>query len=184
MKSENEIKDQIRAYMKLYRRLDAKGGPEADGDLFEEMLFAEENILAEFGLTQTADNQKLIQSFCKSSNEDTSIDTLINLLKIKAQGEEGENRSPLEILYLGIINDEEADNVLPRMGFNNHIYNIYLYYLARENMKEIIEIYNEMCRAKDYLEEISLLKHDFDKLQHKNIRFLKGFLLSDLSEVL
>ena len=51
----------LRRLRSLYRKLDEAGGPEADGELFEQVLSLEEETLAMSGLAPTESNTSLLQ---------------------------------------------------------------------------------------------------------------------------
>ena len=92
----------------------------------------EDDIFDAFGLTPTADNQVLIHSIESGTSVGAAVDTLLQLLSIKAS-DEPKNMAPLETLYLGVTNGESAGNVLPKVGFTHHAYHEFLYDLAAEH---------------------------------------------------
>jgi hypothetical protein len=162
--------------IKKYKRLSAKlarvGGPESDGELFEEVIGLEREVLELFGLPDTEDHAALLQNTVVES--DGSIEMLVFLLDAMA-GEEA-NLAPLEQLYLGVIQGDSPGNVLPRMGLIHHTYFEFLYDLVSQEPSLLVEAYNEMQRAQPFLNDIGIVQHKVEELEQKNVRFLKYFL--------
>jgi hypothetical protein len=165
---------------RLYRKLDKKGGPEADGELFEKILGLEEDILALSGLTATESNTAILAKLRDYDDTKAGV-TFVQLLLHLAESHSGrENYAPLELLASAIASHESPFEVLPRMGLLTHEYTIYLYELLLKEPSIIIEVYNEMMRTRELLEPISLLKQRYEELKGMNVRFLERFLQSTL----
>ncbi len=152
--------------------LDRRGGPEEDGELFEEVLELMDDILESFGLAATEDNQRLLESL--AADKLAPPELIITLFQKKAEAEP--NISPLERFAAGVMNGESPYNVLPAMGFVTHIYTLYLYELARKHPQALVEIYNELYRANPYLDEIGRLAVQVARLEEDGLRFLREFL--------
>lgn len=170
----------LRQLRGLYRKLDKKGGPEADGELFEEIAGLEEETLALSGLPPTASNTAMLNKLREYDATSTAVGYVQSLLHIAKAEAARENRAPLELLARGIANRESPYDVLPQMGLITHEYTLYLYDLLLGQPTAIVEIYNEMMRPRELLEPISLLKQSYEELKGMNVRFLERFLQPEL----
>ncbi|MFW5776601.1 MAG: hypothetical protein ACOCZB_04860 [Spirochaetota bacterium] len=172
----------LRRLRRLYRKLDTKGGPEEDGELFEETLRLEEDILELAGLAPTATNTALLYKLKDQDNAGAAVAFVQSLLHIASLENKQENYAPLEILAQGIANRETPFDVLPQMGLITHEYTLYLYELLLDEPSELLDVYNELMRTRELLEPISLLKQRYDELKGMNVRFLERFLQAQADE--
>jgi len=177
-----ENKTQLTNLKKLYRlqkKLEKKGGPEKDGNLFEEILTLEDKVLDAFDLTPSIDNSGLLEGLKDFDDINQGVHFILNMLKI-IQSEEGkENYSSLEILAKGIALSESPYDVLSKMKLTHHYYHLFLYQLLIDGKASIIDIFNAMMRSEKYLEEISLLRNSYQNLKSQNIDFFEAYLQSD-----
>lgn len=170
----------LRQLSSLYRKLDKKGGFEADGELFEKIMGLEEDTLALSGLAATASNTAILQKLQEYNDTSAGVTFVQWLLQIVETQTAQENYAPLELLASGIATNESPFEVLPRMGLDTHEYTHYLYQLALNTPSITIEVYNEMMRTRELLEPISLLKQRYEELKKMNVHFLEQFLQSEL----
>jgi hypothetical protein len=138
-----DLETELLDYFKKYKILEEKGGPEQDGDLFEEVLAKEEAILSAFGLPEAL---KYCQILHKLANRKSVTVAAIRktLVKLQQAAEKYHNRpviSSLETLALAQQKKLNAFDVLPELGFITHSYTIFLYdslLLAKKASPEVI----------------------------------------------
>ncbi|MBN1948039.1 MAG: hypothetical protein JW797_20390 [Bradymonadales bacterium] len=176
--SEEKLRKMIVKLLSLGDELVRLGGPSADGDLFERYIALEDDILHAVGLTTTAENQNLFLSQLGSPDRKAAADSLFDVLLAKAQSDP-KHLSPVEILCYGLSEGMAAENVLPRMGLTNHVYQIFLYELVQVQPDLLMEVYQEMCLAESHLSDLALLKMKRDALMEANLRFLDLYLRSN-----
>lgn len=175
-----KIKRYLLKLQKMYKKLENKGGPSEAGNLFEDIIALEETILAMYKLKPTTANTNILQTITQYDEATDWIQVVEYLLTTAQQDEMNENRGPLEFLAKGIALSEDPGDVIPNMGLSLHDYTIFLYNLLQKGQANTIEVYNEMMKSKDLLEQIYLLKNSYENLKKKNINFLESYLQSDL----
>lgn len=175
--TQRRIRRWIRRYRRLTRRLEAVGGPERNGPLFERICALEEQIVSACGVSPTQDHLSLFYQMATMPK--AAPETIIAILEVAAGTEEP--LAPLEALFDGLHAGEPACNVLPRMGLPIHVYLEFLYDLARDSPNAAIDLYNEMQRARDHLDEIGKAEGLIDALVVKNLPYLPWFLFRHMT---
>ena len=178
---ENDVRAKAKTIIKKLIRskakLEKKGGPEKAGELFEEVIGLQDDLLELYDLSSTTENLDLVNSLIGTTAPESAITTLTQLLLLKARGEE--RKSPFEVLYEGILGDDHPHDVLAKMGLVYHDYYEYLFLFGREHPELALDLFNEMCRAEKYLSEVYLLKDTFAKLENRNLQYLRGYLSAE-----
>ncbi|AKQ46412.1 hypothetical protein TH63_13525 [Rufibacter radiotolerans] len=119
-------------YFKLYKLLEEKGGPERDGDLFEEVLGKEEDILQSFGVPASMKHLQILHKLVnRKSVTVASIQKAIAQLQKAAEVHlSAPVLTDLEFLKKAKEEDLSAYDVLPELGIITHTYPIFLMEVA------------------------------------------------------
>ncbi|MFD1186188.1 hypothetical protein [Pontibacter rugosus] len=148
MQPENELKK----YYTLTKKLEDKGGPEQDTDLFEEVLWQEQQILASFGLPNSDKYRKILWEI--TYNDGFKKKTVQDIIKQLQQAAEKHLLAPVhtavEMLRQAQREQLSAFDVLPELGLSTHVYTLYLYeqlLLKQEATSE--NILQELEKASD-----------------------------------
>lgn len=146
---ETEIKEKLLSYYHLYNRLDRIGGPEEDGDLFEEVLGLEDELLEKFGLPFSNKNKSILWKLVqKSKISDKALNQTLEHLKAAAeQYLYSPVQSDLEQLTKARDEKRSAFDILPELGHPTHEYTIFLY-----------EVILDFASPEAVLAELSTLK--------------------------
>ncbi len=149
-----EIREKLKTYQRLNRELDEIGGPEKNGELFETIIYMEEDILKAVDLPPAKKNRSLLW--------EKDMDDIIT--KLEEAREEYDSRpihDPTLMLMDAIFRHiDEPENILPMAGFSHHTYQIFLFsekLLSSEDLSEIEKIIAEMKRAEEHLNDLGLL---------------------------
>lgn len=106
--------------------LKEKGGPAPNGKLFEEILTLEEELLKNFGLPGTAENEQLLW-FTKSPTK-AELDETIKQLQERATDYLLSNaRTDLQILHDAKEFQQNPFMVLPELNVSTHSYTLFVY---------------------------------------------------------
>ena len=167
----------------MYVELIKSGGPENNGDLFNEMLAFEESVLNEYNLKPTQKNLGIIRAITEYENVTDSIFPISTLLSQAEKDDNEENLAPMEILVKGIMSEESPFDILTKMDLDTHEYFLFLCQLGAHENTEIVNIFNSMVRAKDFLSSISKLKFDFQELKNRNIQYLGPYLVTPTEDI-
>lgn len=167
----------LRVLAELSRRLEDKGGPENDGALFEEVISIQEDLMDLYGLPTSSDFYNVMFDG-KDWLEVAEIDAAITRLEtasagyMKQTGVEGRK---------ALVAASEANvdplTVLPKAGFTNHSYQIFLYErLATASPRERLKIFEEMERAEDHLNDLGRLEGLYQDLAAAGLNRMDAFL--------
>lgn len=145
MKDLDNLKKEITELAKIQFEIDENCGIENNSILFEKYLELREAILNRFGLPESKINAQILHF--KSSPSFVEIEGYIGELKRRATEY---LLSPVEtnekILLDAIKSRREAEEVIPELGINLHVYSIFVYreilLTKRENPSVIIEAMN------------------------------------------
>jgi hypothetical protein len=140
----------LRRLHDLQHRLEAIGGPEEDGELFEEVLSFETDVLNGFGLPPTEENARLLDLSGFDSVDDAVEQVLVALAQVKSQ----ELLSRRETLADGVQRRDSPFTVLPKIGIDTHEYTLFLYDELLAGTIEVNEVLNEMDAAEPLLDDI------------------------------
>lgn len=179
---------QLKTYFHLYRKLDRRGGPEEDGDLFEEVLGLEDEVLESFGLPLSNKNKSILWKLTqKSEFTEKHLQQTVSHLQAAAERHLfAPVLSDLEQLKKGKELNRSAFDVLPELGHPTHEYTIYLYndVLHFISPEEVLAELSALKRL-DCYGELATLKNNYPRTfrktkvykQHKPyLKFLDGYL--------
>jgi hypothetical protein len=123
---------------KLQIVLDKKGGPTEDGQLFEQILAIQDQILKNFGLPTTPDNEKFL--FFESLPTDFEVENRIKLLhKTATEYLLSNAKSELQTLRDAQELNEDPFIVLPELKISTHIYTFFVYNEVLLQRKDTVE---------------------------------------------
>jgi len=118
--------------------LEEKGGPSADGQLFEQILGIQDNILKKFGLPISPDNEELL--WFKSVPTDNEVGHRIDQLHSAATKYLLNNaKSDLQILRDAQQTKQDPMYVLPELKISTHNYTIFVYDKILLKQKDSVE---------------------------------------------
>ncbi len=176
-----QLEKELKKYFKDTKRLEANGGVERNTDLFEELLWQEQQILAHFGLPISDKYRKLLweltapDTFQKKKMQDI-------IAKLQ-QAAETHLLSPVhtaaEVLRQAQQEQLNPFDVLPELGYITHTYTLYLYeqlLLNEEASPEAILQELEKTKELDCLGDIAYMSYKTNPRRTKTYRQLKGQL--------
>jgi hypothetical protein len=125
----DELEPELLLYWIQYRELEEKGGPDQDGDLFEEVMGREEEILKSFGLPPAEKYNKILWKLTeKKSCTPKAIQHTIS--KLQAAAKEYHKKPVISgsaFLEAAQLLNLSAFDVLSELGFVTHIYTLFLF---------------------------------------------------------
>ncbi len=177
-----EIREMIETYQRLYLELDEIGGPAINDELFETIIYMEEDILKAVDLPPAQKYRSLLW--------EKDMDDIISKLedaKIEFERRPIHDRT-LILMDASLRHIDEPENILPMAGFSHHEYQIFVFreeLLLSEDLNEIERIITEMKRAEEYLDDLGRLYIGgtkeypdlYRKLRDAGLVFLDEFLL-------
>lgn len=120
---------ELKKYYELTKRMDAQGGPEGSTDLFEEILWQEQQILSFFGLPNSDKYRKILWEL--TYDEKFGKKAVQEIVKQLQEAAETHLLAPVhtavEMLRQAQREQSNAFDVLPELGFSTHIYTLYVY---------------------------------------------------------
>ncbi|MFH1022887.1 MAG: hypothetical protein V1809_05820 [Planctomycetota bacterium] len=148
---------QIVRHDELARQLNLAGGPEKAGHLFDEIIELETDILGAYGLPDTVDNQKVLQSGYESRDPawqvaERTMAKLGALARAEKAAPKFESRT--DILVASLKNGEKPMNTLPRLGIPTHSYTLFIHRLVAEGEIDAEEALAEMDRSRTHLDDL------------------------------
>lgn len=126
MEQKDKLINAIRGLAEIQLHIDSNGGPEENGELFEEYFRIRACILASFGLPDNDSFGKIL--FFKSLPTDKDIATIVNNLKQAAtEYLLSPAKTETQILDEAIEQKLEPEKVLPEFGITSHLYTLFVY---------------------------------------------------------
>ena len=114
MKQNEILKSTLTELTKLQINLEKKGGPSEDGELFEEILSIQKEILKSYGLRSSSENENLL--WFESLPTDFELQSRIKqLYKTATEYLLSNPKSDLQILRDAQEKELDAFNVLPEL---------------------------------------------------------------------
>jgi len=125
MEQKDKLINAIRGLAEIQLHIDSNGGPEENGELFEEYFRIRACILASFGLPDNDSFGKIL--FFKSLPTDKDIATIVNNLKQAAtEYLLSPAKTETQILDEAIEQKLEPEKVLPEFGITSHLYTLFV----------------------------------------------------------
>lgn len=183
MDKDNLIK-LVEKYIQKKSELEEKGGPSSDGNLFEEVLSLEEEILDNFGLPQIKKYQESLWKIHTPSDIEKVIEVLQELA---IQYLSGDASSSISLIKRAKENFSNPYDILVQLGYKTHVYTLTIFKLYIENQVSEKELLSELDNSKELLGEIGKLMN-FDKpekeqlfidLQNKGLKLLEKAINSE-----
>lgn len=148
MTKSEQVRQRLIELAEMQLLLEEKGGPSEDGHLFEEILSLQEDILNQFGLPATVENEKILW-FNESLPTDLEVEERLKELHEKAREYLlSPAKSETQILKDAQENKASAFSTLPELGISTHTYTIFVYEKILLNKRDKIEnVLNELKQA-------------------------------------
>jgi hypothetical protein len=191
-----DLETELLDYFKKYKILEEKGGPEQDGNLFEEILDIERAILSSFGLPEALKYCKFLHQLANRKRVTLAV-IKKTIEKLQQAAETYHSRpvtSSLETLKHAQQEKLSGLNVIPELGFIYHTYTVFLYdtlLLPKKATPEAIlqelqtldelELYGPVAKLKFNLAPGYSRTNDYQELKSK-LQFLDLFLNADEAE--
>lgn len=188
MEQQDKLKNDIIDLAKIQLQIDNNGGPEENGELFEEYFRLRAKILARFGLPDSDTFGEIL--FVKSLPTEKEVDAIINNLK-KAATEYllSPAKTESQILEEAIQKKLEPEQVFAELGITTHLYTLFVYreilLAKRDHPLSVLEA----LRLADNPKTLNLLgvialtknfgeeeKKMLDYLNAKGIKYLDQFI--------
>jgi hypothetical protein len=152
------MKYKLKEYLNKKILLETEGGPDSNGQLFEEVLILEDEILQHFGIPCA---KKFASILWELKNQE-DIDVIINKLSFEAQEYLKSPVKPYrEILSDAVINKSDPFDILPELGIITHDYTLFIYtQILLTGKSDIENILCELIKTKeddDLLSKIYML---------------------------
>ena len=123
---------------KLQISLEKKGGPSEDGELFDEILSIQGEILKSFGLPTSSENEKLL--WFSRLPTGLEVENRIKLLHNTATEYLLSNARPdLQVLRDAQELEQDPYIVLPELKICTHIYTLFVYNKMLLKKKDTVE---------------------------------------------
>lgn len=170
----------------LQIKLDQKGGPSGDGELFEEILSQQDDVLKSFGLPIRRDFEELL--WFKSVPTEGELKTREAQLHTAASKFLLSNaKSELQILREAKENQSDPMFILPELKIATHAYTNFIFkevLLKGNDTPENILHILKLCNTHEILQtlgEIYFGKHKGDPakiefLESKGLKYLKEYM--------
>ena len=111
---------------KMNQQLEDAGGPEGEGDLFEEYLAARVNILEKFGLPETEEFLFLLASGAILTDTEAE-EVVTELHQVATRYLLSPVRREVQVLEDAKVEQSNPFNVLPEIGVITHTYTLFVY---------------------------------------------------------
>ena len=126
MKQHETLKNALKALAKIQLQIDSNGGPDENGELFEEYFLLRGKILENFGLPNKEEFSKIF--WVESLPTELEVDEKIQRLHQAAKDYLlSPAKSELQILKDAQENKQSAFDTLPELGIATHSYTIFIY---------------------------------------------------------
>lgn len=126
MSEKQSHRNELVALAQLQVSLEKQGGISANGQLFEQILTAQDSILDSFGLPAVLENQRLI--WFSEIPSDLELDFRIKQLHEKASEYlSGDAKPELQLLTEAKENRSDPFEVLPELKIATHAYTLFVY---------------------------------------------------------
>ena len=189
MKNNTQLKLALCGLAKLQIALEKKGGPEADGSLFEQIIEVIEGILKSFGLPPTSDNEGFL--WFPEIPTEYELEEIINLLH-KTATEYLLSKPKPELQVLRDAQEQKSDPfiVLPELKIPTHTYTFFVYNKMLLKRKDTVEnVLQELkfVNENGYLGALGRIGQNqeenhsqlIDYLSRKGVRYINQFMISN-----
>jgi len=159
---------------KLQIHLNQKGGPSEDGQLFEQILSLQEDILKSFGLPISPNYEKLV--WFKTVPTSNEIKERINQLHLAAtEYLLSDAKSELQILREAQQSQSDTMYVLPELKITQHAYTKFVFDKILLKGKDSVEnVLNDLrfCNQPEILNALGKIHYGTTEHDHEIVAFL------------
>lgn len=160
MQEDSALQLNLRQLAELQVSLINKGGPAADGELFETILSMQDDILERFGLPVSPDYEPLV--WFENNPTDSEIGERINKLHLSAwKYLTGTVKSDLQLLENAIETQGNAMHILPELKIPTHSYTIFVFneILLKKNdsAQNVLDEF-KLCNCYEVLDALGTLQ--------------------------
>lgn len=149
-----DLREKLESYTRLHHELDETGGPGENGELFENIICLEEDILGSMDLPSA-------QKFREILWGDDIDAVMVSLQSARDEYESRPIKDPVLMLVDAILNQKDDPfNLLPMAGFTVHDYQLFIFsekLLASSEPGQTDEVLSEMRLAEEHLGELGTL---------------------------
>lgn len=177
------IKEMIETHRRLHRKLKTIGGPEQDGELFEEILVLEEDILSVLELPPAQRYRDLLWG-------DDVEAVALSLDEARSAYLDRPIKDPVLVLVDAVLRHrDDPYNLLPVAGFTTHEYQLFMFsekLLHTQGPTDTDAILAEMRLAEEHLLDIAVVRMRgimsnpalYWKLREEGLECLDEFLIT------
>ena len=169
------LKFEIAKLARLQIKLDEKGGPTEDGDLFEEILDIESEILTSFGLPEDSEYNNLI-FFEVLPSELEILDTISKLHEAAKNYLLDDPLSDIQVLKNAQELNQSSSSVLSEIRITNHLYTHFVFeeiLIKRRDTVENILYELKLANNPEILTQLGYVGTIVDKDSRYRIKILK-----------
>lgn len=189
MKNHHFLKPALTGLAKLQIILNKKGGPSADGQLFDQILVLQEGILKSFGLPPNPNNEELL--WFNNLPTDSEVENRIKQLHKTATDYLLSNAQPeLQILRNAQEQGQDPFLILPELKITTHSYTLFVYNkILLKKMDTIENILHDLkfVNRPNVLDAIGNLEQDnienaeevFEFLKDNGVKYIEQFMISN-----
>ena len=175
MTQHNFLKPALTELAKLQIALKKKGGPSEDGQLFDQILSIQDDILKSLGLPSSSDNEKLIW-FSQLPTDDVVNERINQLHKKATEYLLSDAKSELQILREAQEQKQDPFMVLPELKITTHSYTNFVYsniLLKRKDTVENVLHQLKFVNGSEFLSTIGNLAQNNVENSTEVIKYLK-----------
>ena len=169
------LKFEIAKLAKLQIKLQEKGGPTEDGDLFEEILEIESEILISFGLPEDSIYNNII-FFEVLPSELEILDIISNLHEAAKEYLLDDPLSDIQVLKNAQEHNHDVSTVLAELKIKNHLYTHFVFneiLIKRKDTLENILYELKLTKNPEILNELGYIGMIDDEDSNYRIQILK-----------
>lgn len=168
------LKFEIAKLARLQIKLEEKGGPTEDGDLFEEILELESEIITRFGLPEDSHHNNLI--YFEILPSELEILDIISKLHKAAENYLLDDPLPdIQILKNAQEYNQDVSSVLAELKVKNHLYTHFVFDEILLKKKDTVE---------NVLHELKLTKGIDILTALGNVGYIEGETLKEMTQLL
>ncbi len=174
----------------LQLKLNKLGGPDFDGEIFDEILEIQDNVLSLFGLSSTTENEKLLY-FNEIPSQEEILERITSLHNRATIYLQSDTKSDIQILNEAQEFSHEFSAVLPELNIRTHVYTIFVYNEILLKKDDSIEnVLNELKIANHpenldalgrllFEEDEQVFGELFEMLENNGLIYLDKFIIAN-----
>ncbi len=174
----------------LQLKLNKLGRPDFDGEIFDEILEIQDNVLSLFGLSSTTENEKLLY-FNEIPSQEEILERITSLHNRATIYLQSDTKSDIQILNEAQEFSHEFSAVLPELNIRTHVYTIFVYNEILLKKDDSIEnVLNELKIANHpenldalgrllFEEDEQVFGELFEMLENNGLIYLDKFIIAN-----